>query len=63
MTMRSTITSEFETTEQETNYGIWLKNKVQSSLNDTRENIPHDEAMARVNSIIYPTEAKIANGK
>ncbi len=43
----SPIVSEFETEEQEASYTVWLKAKVQASLNDPRPNIPHDQVMAK----------------
>jgi hypothetical protein len=48
----SPIVSEFESTEQAEAYDAWLKAKVKQSLEDGRPLIPHDEAMARVRSII-----------
>ncbi len=44
----SPIISEFETLEQEASYIVWLKAKVQASLDDTRSGIPQDQVMAEM---------------
>nr|WP_299240897.1 stability determinant [uncultured Halomonas sp.] len=46
------IVSEFETQEQADSYDRWFRERIQRSLDDTRPNIPHDEAMARVRAVI-----------
>ncbi len=61
-TVLSPLVSEFETEEQETSYTTWLKAKIQASLSDQRQNIPHDEVMAEMDAIIAEAEAK-ASGK
>ena len=48
----SPLVSEFETEEQETSYTAWLKAKVQTSLNDTHPNIPHDQVMAKMRAML-----------
>ena len=48
----SPMVSEFETEEQETSYTAWLKAKVQTSLSDTRPNIPHDQVMAKMRAML-----------
>ncbi|WP_324262849.1 stability determinant [Altererythrobacter sp. H2] len=52
MTKLSPIVSEFETEEEAASYDAWLRAKVAASLADPRPPIPHDEAMARVQSFI-----------
>ena len=52
----SPIISEFETLEQEANYIVWLKAKVQASLDDTRLGIPHDQVMAEMDALIAESE-------
>lgn len=52
----SPIVSEFETEEQAASYDRWFRAKVQASLADPRPNIPHDEAMARMDAIIEAAE-------
>ena len=51
-TVLSPLVSEFETEEQEASYTAWLKAKVQSSLDDPRPNIPHDEVMAKARALL-----------
>lgn len=46
------IVSEFETQEQAESYDRWFRERIQQSLDDTRSNVPHDEAMARVRAMI-----------
>jgi hypothetical protein len=46
------IISEFETEEEAAEYDRWFHAKVQASLDDTSQDIPHDEAMARVKAAI-----------
>ena len=49
---RSPIVSEFETDEQAASYDRWFRAKVQASIDDPRPSIPHDEAMAEVESML-----------
>ncbi|EAN7946110.1 antitoxin [Salmonella enterica] len=51
-TALSPLVSEFETTEQETSYTLWLQAKVAASLADPRPPIPHDEVMAEMDALI-----------
>jgi hypothetical protein len=44
--------SEFETQEQADSYDRWFRAKVQEALDSKRPVLPHDEAMARVDSLL-----------
>lgn len=55
-TTLSPLVSEFESEEQEASYTAWLNAKVESSLKDQRPNIPHDQVMAEMESIIAEEE-------
>lgn len=57
-TALSPLVSEFETEEQEVSYTAWLKAKIQASLNDPRPNIPHDQVMSEMNTIITEAEGR-----
>ncbi len=46
------IVSEFETEEQAAAYDRWFRAKVQASLDDPGESIPHDEVMRRTREAI-----------
>ncbi|QAY88625.1 antitoxin [Pseudomonas sp. ACM7] len=48
----SPIVSEFETEEQAASYDRWFRAKVQASLDDPRPNVPHDQVMADVRSLL-----------
>ena len=48
----SPMVSEFETQEQETSYTQWLREKYAANLADTRQNIPHDEVMAKARALL-----------
>lgn len=52
----SPIVSEFETEEQATSYDHWFRAQVQSSLDDPRPSIPHDQVMAEMDAIIAEAE-------
>ena len=54
----SPIISEFETLEQEASYIVWLKAKVQASLDDSRPGIPHDQVMAEMDALIAEAESR-----
>jgi hypothetical protein len=54
----SPIISEFETLEQEASYIVWLKAKVQASLDDTCPGIPHDQVMAEMDALIAESESR-----
>jgi len=49
---RSPIVSEFETEEQAASYDRWFRAKVQASIDDPRPSIPHDQAMAEVETLL-----------
>lgn len=53
----SPLVSEFETQEQATSYGMWVKAKVQASLEDPRPGIPHDQVMAEMEAILVEAES------
>lgn len=56
----SPIESEFATVEEAEAYDRWFHAKVQESLDDPRPNIPHDQVMADMESIIRAAELKRA---
>lgn len=52
------IISEFETEEQAAEYDRWFRAKVQASLDDPGELIPHDQVMAEMDKIIAAAAAR-----
>lgn len=44
--------SKFETEEQAASYDRWFHAKVQASLDDPRPNVPHDQVMADMRSLL-----------
>ncbi|MBZ9559511.1 MULTISPECIES: antitoxin [Modicisalibacter] len=50
--------SEFETQEQVDSYDRWFRERVQRSLNGPRPNIPHDEAMAKLRSLLLESKKR-----
>ena len=48
----SPIVSEFETEEQAASHDRWFRAKVQASLDDPRPNLPHDQVMADLRTLI-----------
>ena len=48
----SPIVSEFKTEELAASYDRWFRAKVQASLDDPRPNIPHDQVMADMRSLL-----------
>lgn len=48
----SPIVSEFETEEQAASYDRWFRAKVQASLDDPRPNVPHDQVMSDMRSLL-----------
>jgi hypothetical protein len=48
----SPIVSEFETEEQAANYDRWFRAKVLEAMNSTKPRLPHDEAMAKVQTAL-----------
>ena len=41
---------EFDTKTDAESYDVWFRAKVEKSMNDTRPNLPHDEAMAFIDA-------------
>jgi hypothetical protein len=58
MSALSSIESEFETTEEAEDHDQWFRAKALSSLAEQRPNVPHDEAMRRINAIIAAAESQ-----
>ncbi len=54
----SPIESEFATTEDAEAYDRWFRAKVQTSLDDPRPGIPHDQVMAEMDAIISDAERR-----
>jgi hypothetical protein len=54
--------SEFETQEQADGYDHWFRAKVQEALDSKRPALPHDEAMARVDSLLAQRRKQSAVG-
>lgn len=52
------IVSEFETQEQAESYDRWFRTKVQRSLDNPGQGMPHDQVMAKVDSIIADAERR-----
>lgn len=46
------IISEFDTEEQAESYDRWFREKVQASIDDPGESVPHDEVMRRIDAVI-----------
>ncbi len=59
-TKLSPIESEFETEEQAASYDRWFRSKVEAALSDQRPPVPHDEAMARLQTIVASAKQKKA---
>lgn len=57
----SPIVSEFESEEQAASYDAWFRAKVQSSLDDPRPNVPHDEVMAELKAHLAAKRDKRRN--
>ncbi len=51
-TALSPIVSEFETEQQEANYDQWFRAKVEEAMNSDKPRLPHDAAMAKVQSLL-----------
>jgi hypothetical protein len=47
-----------ETQKPSTNYVVWVRAKVQASLDDPRPSIPHDQVMAEMNAIIAEADRR-----
>lgn len=52
MTKLTPIESEFATTEEAEAYDAWFRAEVEAAMASTEPDIPHDEAMARMQAII-----------
>ena len=48
----SPIVSEFETEEHETSYNQWFRARVEEALHSEKPRLPHDAAMARVQTML-----------
>jgi len=46
------IALEFETEAQAASHDRWFRAKVQTSLDDPRPNVPHDQVMAEMRALI-----------
>ena len=56
------IVSEFETQEQADSYDRWLKAKVQRSIDNPGQGMPHDQVMTKVDVIIADAEQRQRGG-
>lgn len=61
-TQLDTIVSEFETQEQADSYDRWLKAKVQHSIDNPGQEMPHDQVMTKVDTIIDDVEQRQSGG-
>lgn len=52
------IVSEFETQEQADQYDRWFRAKVQRSLDNPGQGLPHDQVMAKADAIIAEAEKR-----
>jgi len=55
----SSIESEFATIEETEAYDRWFRAKVQASINDYRQSIPHDQVMVEMDVIIAEAEQRL----
>lgn len=60
-TLLDPIVSEFETQEQADAYDVWFRAQVQEAIDSKRPSLPHDAAMARVDSLLAEMRAKRAS--
>ncbi|MEX3776891.1 antitoxin [Pseudomonas sp. MYb118] len=49
---RPTFDPSLDTEEQVASYDRWFRAKVQSSIDDPRPSIPHDQVMAEIRALI-----------
>ncbi len=56
------IVSEFETQEQADSYDRWLTAKVQRSIDNPGQGMPHDQVMTKVDAIIADAEQRQRGG-
>jgi hypothetical protein len=54
------IVSEFATQEEADEYDAWFRKKVQASLDDPGQSIPHEVAMARIRATLARVSKKTA---
>jgi len=59
----SPIVSEFDSEEQAARYDVWLRAKVQASLDDKSPNIAHDEVMAEMKTRLAAKREKRRNDR
>jgi len=53
MTVRlDPLVSEFETDDQAASHDRWFRGKVREAMTSLKPRIPHDEAMARVDTLL-----------
>lgn len=52
------IISEFETQEQADSYDCWFRERVQRSLDNPGQGLPHDQVMAKADAIIAEAEKR-----
>lgn len=57
----SPIVSEFETEEQELSYNLWFRDKVEEALHSKEPRLPHDAAMAKVQTMLEERRKARAN--
>lgn len=57
----SPIVSEFETEEQESSYNHWFRAKVEEALLSKTPRLPHDAAMAKVQTLLEERRKARAN--
>lgn len=52
------IVSEFETQEQADSYDRWFRTKVQHSIDNPGQGMPHDQVMGKADPIIAEAEKR-----
>ena len=57
----SPIVSEFETEEQESSHNLWFRDKVEEALHSKEPRLPHDAAMAKVQTMLEERRKARAN--
>lgn len=57
----SPIVSEFETKEQEVGYDQWFRAQVEEALRSDKPRLPHDAAMAKVQTLLEARRIARAN--
>jgi len=58
----SPIESEFATTEEAEAYDRWFRAKVRAALEDERDRIAHDAAMARMRAVLEAAKQRQNGG-